>query len=299
MTSPNCTMRIKFWGTRGSYPVPGRTTLEYGGNTSCSSVEVGGRLIIFDAGTGIINLGHELVKQDVKHNIALFLSHNHLDHTAGLLYFKPTYLKSTFMHIYGPTDSYGSTADTLDELTLPPAHPVPLTAMGMEFVCKAIRQGQIFVWRKGAENPGVHSTEVETTPDDVVVRVLHNKLHPVDGVLNFRVEYQGRAYVYATDVEGNAETGDPILAEFAKNADALAHDCQYVQSEYIAKHQGWGHSTPEIAAQTAKLAGVKQLMLLHFEPTYDDAKLAGMEAHTKTLFPNSFFAKEGMEICID
>ncbi len=292
-------MKIKFWGTRGSYPLPGKPTLEYGGNTSCTSIEVGGRLIILDAGTGIINLGHELVKQNSKHNIVLFLSHNHLDHTAGLLYFKPTYLKSTFMHIYGPTDSQGSTADTLDELTLPPAHPVPLTAMGMEFACKAFRQGQIFGWRKGVENPGVHATEVQTSPDDVVVGVLHNKLHPVDGVLNFRVEYQGRAFVYATDVEGNAETGDSALAAFAKNASILSHDCQYTQPEYIAKHQGWGHSTPEMAVKTAKMAGVKQLVLVHHEPTYTDAKIAEMAAHTKTLFPNSIFAKEGMEICID
>ncbi len=52
--------RIKFWGVRGSYPTVDPATLGVGGNTSCVEVDVDGRRLIFDAGTGIIRLGKEL-----------------------------------------------------------------------------------------------------------------------------------------------------------------------------------------------------------------------------------------------
>ncbi|MBW1913264.1 MAG: MBL fold metallo-hydrolase, partial [Deltaproteobacteria bacterium] len=55
-------MRIKFWGTRGSIPVPGKDTTIYGGNTTCVEVTLqSGRTVIIDAGTGIRPLGEKLV----------------------------------------------------------------------------------------------------------------------------------------------------------------------------------------------------------------------------------------------
>src|SRR4029078_11839762 len=45
--------RIRFWGVRGSIPVPGRSTVRYGGNTSCVEVRAGGGIIIHAAGCGI------------------------------------------------------------------------------------------------------------------------------------------------------------------------------------------------------------------------------------------------------
>jgi len=53
---------IRFWGTRGSLPTPGRATARYGGNTSCVEVR-GGRadhVIVLDAGSGIRELGGAL-----------------------------------------------------------------------------------------------------------------------------------------------------------------------------------------------------------------------------------------------
>lgn len=289
-------MEIAFWGTRGSYPVPGGDTLVYGGNTACHSLRAGGRVLVIDAGTGIIGLGKELVKETSNHNIALFLSHNHLDHTSGLLYFKPNYRKTTHMHIFGPVDSHGGVRQALDELTLPPSHPVPLDSMGMMFTCKTIGDGDRVAWRPGADKPEILDASDRTGPEDVVVRAMFNRRHPVDGVLNFRVEHGGKAYVYATDVEGDEDKGDPDLAALAAGADLLAHDGQYTSEDYQALHRGWGHSTPAMAVKTATMAGVKRLAIIHHEPGYDDAKLAAMEAETKKLFPNSFFAREGQTI---
>jgi len=46
-------MTLQFWGVRGSIPAPGPTTVRYGGNTACVSVDLGhGTLLVLDAGTG-------------------------------------------------------------------------------------------------------------------------------------------------------------------------------------------------------------------------------------------------------
>ncbi|MEQ9200259.1 MAG: MBL fold metallo-hydrolase, partial [Rhodospirillales bacterium] len=58
--------KVKFWGVRGSIACPSASHVIYGGNTSCIQMVCGGRHLIFDAGTGIRNLGIELIRQDVK-----------------------------------------------------------------------------------------------------------------------------------------------------------------------------------------------------------------------------------------
>ena len=51
-------LRLKFWGVRGSIPVPGSATVGYGGNTSCIEVRADGEIIILDAGSGMRALGN-------------------------------------------------------------------------------------------------------------------------------------------------------------------------------------------------------------------------------------------------
>ena len=85
--------RIKFRGVRGSYPVPSGDFLKYGGNTACVEVNVGGHLIILDAGTGLISLGNELMQKYIESGTtitdrtpvrcSILLSHIHLDHIQG------------------------------------------------------------------------------------------------------------------------------------------------------------------------------------------------------------------------
>ncbi len=292
------TFKIVFHGVRGSYPVPGPTTLKYGGNTSCQEIRVGGRLLIFDAGTGIIGLGREISLEAIAPTMAIFFSHSHHDHTSGILYFKPAYCRDATVHFYGPDDDPGSIMDALEHLSNPSAHPVQLANMGMSFTCDILQDGSVVRWAPGADAPELLAPGQQPGPDDVVVRTLKNKRHPVGGVLNFRVEYGGKVYVYATDVEGDEENGDPELAAFARDADLLTHDGQYSSDEYAASRKGWGHSTVGMAIKTAIQAHVKQLGIIHFEPAYDDTKLEKMEAEAKQEFPRCFFAREGMSITL-
>ena len=54
-------IRMKFWGVRGTLPVPGHRSLEYGGNTSCVTLDFPqNELFVFDAGSGIKELSNDL-----------------------------------------------------------------------------------------------------------------------------------------------------------------------------------------------------------------------------------------------
>lgn len=278
--------------------MPGHSTLRYGGNTSCHEIRVGGRLIIFDAGTGIINLGDDIVRDNPHPTLAMFFSHNHHDHISGLLYFKPAYMSSTTMYIFGPADQPGDITNALEVISSPAAHPVPFSQMGMNSTTTLLSSGDVVCWAHGQATPRVLGPGESYKPEDVVVKVMKNRLHPVEGVLNFRLEHMGKSYVYATDVEGDEETGDPELAKFAQDADLLAHDGQYTSEEYHKNRKGWGHSTVAMAIRTARMARVKRLAIVHHDPAHNDDQLDAMAHEATKECENIFFAQEGQVVTI-
>lgn len=83
-------MLVTFYGVRGSIASPGPRTIKYGGNTSCVHVRLNsGNNIIFDAGTGIRELGMRMIQHDEP--LLLLLSHGHWDHIQGYPFFGPIY----------------------------------------------------------------------------------------------------------------------------------------------------------------------------------------------------------------
>ncbi len=295
MASASDSFTIRFRGVRGSHPSPGRDTIKYGGNTSCHEIRVGGRLLILDAGTGIIGLGRDLARPGEPSAMALFLSHYHHDHIGGILYFRPAYLPGTTLHILGPgAEGQEDILSALERISSPVAHPVPFSRMGMRSTARVIDSGDVVVWREGAAAPEPCSSPGER---DVVVRVLRTSLHPLDGVLSFRIEFGGKSYVYATDVEEDGAEGSARLAEFARGADLFAHDGQYGEEEY-RERVGWGHSTVAMAIASARRAAVKKLAIIHHDPGSDDDRLDALEAEAQAEFPEVFFAREGREVVL-
>jgi ribonuclease BN (tRNA processing enzyme) len=102
----------------------------------------------------------------------------------------------------------------------------------------------------------------------------------------YRLENAGRVFVFATDHE-HPEVPDTGLAAFARDADILYTEGQYLIAEYDGVRSlggvrplarlGWGHSTIEACVRTAVAAGVRDLHLGHRDPARSDEDLARLE----------------------
>ena len=293
---------IRFRGVRGTHPVPGVTTLKYGGNTPCVEVWAGGRPIILDAGTGIVPLGRDLMRwrKETKAPIVatMFLSHTHPDHTQGFPFFSPAHEGSRTLYIFGPKTFDQDMGDSLSRAMLPPTFPVLLEELPSLKIISNISHNQVILI--GADQkPRIRNLfrqKVHVEPDTIQVRILQSFFHPSGSVNVFKIEWNGKSLVYATDIEGVAG-GDVRLIRFCRGCDVLIHDAQYTTEEYIGiPMQGWGHSTPEMATLVAQKAKVKQLVLFHHAPQHDDATLDAMLAQAQTLFPDTLMAYEGLTI---
>ncbi len=304
---------IRFRGVRGSYPVPGKSTLHIGGNTACVEVCVNDHRIILDAGTGIISLGEELVAEHLASGdtpltrkpivVTLLYSHTHNDHTQGFPFFQPAYLPITTLYVFGPT-STDNLETTLARAMISPLFPVPLRDMSATKYIRDIEGNKVILLRDGNSEPLVYNPyreQVEIPEDAVKIACLHSYGHPIK-VLKYRIEWHGRSVVYATDTEGY-EGGDTRLIRFARDADVLIHDAQYRMDEYTGDangviQQGWGHSTPDMAVTVARKANVKQLVLFHHDPRHDDPEVESMAENVRQVFPNTVAAREGLEILL-
>ena len=94
---------------------------------------------------------------------------------------------------------------------------------------------------------------------------------------------------------------DKKFIEFAYGADVLIHDAQYTQQDYISPilpKQGFGHSTFNMAIETAKFAKAKKLVFFHYDPNYDDGILDMLEKEFSSVSDDFKFAKEDLEIII-
>ena len=301
-------MIIRFWGVRGSYPVPGPRTMRFGGNTACVEVQAGVHTIILDAGTGIISLGSDLLRRaraDGNRPVVatILFSHMHNDHTVGFPFFDPAYLGSSTLFILGPKVFESDLEETLAHSMLPPSFPVGLDELASRKILRNVNETDLVVMGTTPTDVNVvnlyHDT-VDTSADTVRVRTYHSYAHPKNGVNIYSISWRGKTVVYATDTEGYIET-DQRLVKFASGADVLIHDAQYRKEDYInpaRPKQGWGHSTPDMAIAVAKAAKAKQLVLFHHEPQYNDETIATMEAEAQQDFPATLSAYEGLELRI-
>ena len=204
------------------------------------------------------------------------------------------------LHIFGPDGTNESLKNVLEHNQSSETFPVSLREMAAWKEIQAVRESQVIVW----DEDGVHFAESGSmlSPDAVVIRIHKSYAHP-GGVYVYRITWQGKSVVYATDTEGYVGT-DRRLVNFAKHADVLIHDAQYLEAHYrgqlarLPATQGYGHSTATMACEVAFASEVGQLILFHHDPSYSDAMVAGMEATAKAQFAEVRAASEGLEIAL-
>jgi phosphoribosyl 1,2-cyclic phosphodiesterase len=124
-------MKLKVWGARGSVPAPGPEMNRYGGNTSCVELELSdGSTLIIDAGTGIRSLGVGIAKKLPKINI--LLTHLHLDHIQGLMFFAPCFRSESEITIWGPSSPEASLEERIARYISAPLSPVEVRELPCE-----------------------------------------------------------------------------------------------------------------------------------------------------------------------
>ena len=292
---------LRFWGVRGSYPTPGLHTLRHGGNTACVEVQAGQHTIIFDAGTGIIRLGDTLLQRAngaERLDLALCITHGHGDHLNGFPFFAPLFDPRTHLYLFGPRLADQDIVALVTQVMSPPYFPVDIHSLPSRLYPYTLSDGQDWFWDQQLV-PVVrskHTSGALFDQDDCVrVRAQYTSNHPLEGALVYRVDYRGRSLVYATDVEWGDGVHDRFL-RFIEGADILIHDAQYTNADYQQVKHGYGHSTVEMATRAARAAHVRELILFHHEPTYDDHQLDLMEVEARQQFARTSSAFEGMEI---
>lgn len=253
-------MRVRFYGVRGSTPTSGRSTVRYGGHTSCVEVRLADNsVVVFDCGTGLRHLGKDLIRERHPGPYYFMLSHVHWDHVIGIPFFGPLWSKETLIHLYPLVNETQQDCGT--RRTLFDGVHFPVRVTDIPATIKMVDHEKCFdePWIIGGAK---------------VRRVQLN--HP-GGAQGFRIDdVDGRSFAYLTDNELSPPQAPvtPLdkLAAFARNVDVLVHDAQYVPADMPAK-SGWGHSTIDDVLCLGERAQTPHLVLFHHEPDRDDDAL--------------------------
>jgi phosphoribosyl 1,2-cyclic phosphodiesterase len=247
-------VRAKIWGARGSIPAPGPETTHYGGNTSCVQLTLDdGSMLVLDAGTGIRSLGLTLPPSDAP--LHILLTHLHLDHIQGLMFFVPLFNPDAKIVIWGPASPEASLEDRIARYMSAPLSPLEVR----ELPCHpSFREAETTEWQIGSAT--IHAASV-----------THR-----GPTLGYRVEADGSSVCYIPDHEPGL--GAPLAGleeewisgfELARGASLLIHDSQYTDDEYPS-HVGWGHSPISDALAFADRTDAENLLLFHHDPLHSD-----------------------------
>ena len=299
--------KVKFRGVRGSFPVANKKFMQYGGNTSCVEINAGGHLIILDAGTGIVSAGDELMEKYISSAInkqdripiksTILLSHIHQDHLLGLTFFKPMHLASTELEIFGAGNDVSDLSNNLSRLVFGKTFPLDLGDIACKLDIHNLSEECGILLKTGEKPQIITDPKFKPSQNDVWITFYKAYVHPQDGVMIYKIAYDGRSVVYATDKECYFG-GDKKFVQFAKNCDLLIHDTQYTSEDYLnpsSPKQGYGHSTYDMAIEVMKQTNAKTLACFHYDPGYDDEKLNRIKEYYTTTYPNVKLPYEGYE----
>ena len=270
------TFALTFWGVRGNIPTPGADTVRYGGNTACVEVLVGGQRLIFDGGSGLRVLGCHLMQQQQPVEAHLFFTHTHWDRIQGFPFFAPAFVPTTQLNIYGaPALNGASIKQRLMDQMLRPNFFKPLQTMSASMTFHNIAAGDAI---------GL---------GDVVVEPWSLNRHT--SALGYRVSWQNRVLVYATDTDPTQTSLDANLLMLASGADVLIFDGTYADAAY-SDPNGSGLAPWHLGIEVAQASQIKHLVLFHHNPCHSDDQLDQLERQVQSSFAPTRLAREGMTL---
>jgi len=242
---------------------------------------VGDQKFLLDCGTGIRNLGQQLLSSDLKH-CDILLTHTHWDHINGFPFFTPAFDPSRQFDIHaGHLIDKGGIQNILETQMDNPMFPVPLEAMQAKLTFNDFRAGEELDIGKSSK------TKVRTA-------LLH---HPNDAT-GYRIEHEGRSMCLITDTEHVPGKMDENILELIEGADLVIYDCTYTEEEFPSKI-GWGHSTWEEGVKLCKEAGAKRLGIFHHDPEHDDVFMDQLAAEAAEAWDGTFVIQENMDFLVE
>jgi len=298
-------LSIRLLGTSASRP-----TIER--NVSALAIQREGETFMFDCGEGtqrqMMRYGVSFALEDI------FFTHMHADHVLGVIGLIRTMAlqgREERLRLWGPRGSarvlrraeglgFERSTFPIDVLELEPDQRVErkdfaivgfaVDHRGSASLGYALVESE----RKGRFNPDrarelgipegplwgqIHRGQPATLPDGRVIE-------PSELVGPKR---PGRTVVVTGDTRPCAAT-----IEAARDADLLIHEATFGDEE-AARAVETGHSTAREAAEVARDAGVRRLLLTHISARYSrDA--VDLEREAKTVFAETMIGKDGMEI---
>jgi phosphoribosyl 1,2-cyclic phosphodiesterase len=231
--------------------------MRYGGNTSCVQAELSdGSTLVLDAGTGIRSLGLSLPAGTGP--LHILLTHLHLDHIQGLIFFAPMFRPESEIVIWGPAAPDAPLRDRIARYISAPLMPVEIRELPCDV---SFREAEGVEWSIGS------------------ARVRAESIAHRGPTLGYRVEDAGRSLCYIPDHEpGLGAALDDLPDEWisgldlARDADLLIHDAQYTDAEY-PEHLGWGHSPIRDLLAFGRRANAGRVLAFHHDPLHTDKML--------------------------
>jgi ribonuclease Z len=285
-------LRVTFLGTSGSTPTVNR-------GMPSLAIKYGSELMLWDCGEGT-------QRQMMRHKVgygsvsAIFITHPHIDHYLGLFGLLETLKLSSpspkKLRLFMPK-TIGE--PVYDFITTEQVKSGELYA-GRDFSVSAFQvkhcrgsYGFIFQEEEKVKfhEEKAHSLGLKGRMFKEIQQKGKLKVGGKEILLDdITWKRPGRKIVYSGDC-----TPDHHLIEAAKGADLLIHEGTFDPSlKDEAKERM--HSTIEDAANTAKEAGAKRLVITHISPRYSDTKALLEQA--RAIFPGALIADDGLSIDI-
>jgi len=298
-------LKVVFLGTGGSVPTPKRSL-------PAIVIERKGEQIMFDCGEGV---QRQMIKAKTgfHRKMKVFISHMHGDHVLGLPGMLQTMAllnRERKIDIYGPLGIKNFLECVKETVQFVLTFEVEIHEMESEGVICDEKEYYVQTVRSNHVIPSLAYAFVEKSRPGKFYPEKAESLGVPEGPLwselqsGKSVKLSNGRVILPKEVMGKARTGRKVVysgdtrpfgkfVRFTANADMLIHDAT-LGDELTERAKEDGHSTPTQAAEIAKKAKVKKLVLTHISARYNNAEILLKQA--KKLFKNTVVAEDFMKL---